>query len=71
MTTLNIELDEQLDADLREAVVRTGLRRQDFVREALRRQLALVRLDALQEDLAPYARACGWFTDDDVIREIS
>lgn len=71
MATLNIELDEQLEADLREAVACTGVRRQDFVREALRRQLALVRLDALQTELAPYARACGWFTDDDVIREVS
>lgn len=71
MTTLNIELDGQLEADLREAVEGTGVRRQEFVREALRRQLALMRLDALQKELAPYARACGWFTDDDVIRDVS
>lgn len=71
MMTLTIELDGQLEADLREAVARAGVRRQDFVREALRRQLALVRLDSLQRDLAPYAQACGWFTDDDVMREVS
>ena len=71
MTTLNIELDGQLEADLREAVACAGVRRQDFVREALRRQLALVRLNALQKELAPYAQARGWFTDDDVFREIS
>lgn len=70
MTTLNIQLDGQLEADLREAVARR-VRRQDFAREALRRQLALVRLDALQKELVPYAQACGWFTDDDVIREVS
>ena len=71
MTTLNIEIDGQLEADLREAVACAGVRRQDFVREALRRQLALVRLDALRKELVPYAQACGWFTDDDVIREVS
>ena len=71
MATLNIELDGQLEADLREAVACAGVRRQDFVREALRRQLALVRLNALQKELAPYAQAHGWFTDDDVFREIS
>ena len=71
MTMLNIELDDQLDADLDEAVACTGLRRTDFVRDALRRQLALVRLDALQKELAPYAQACGWFTDDDVFRDVS
>ena len=71
MTTLNIRLDEQLDADLREAAACAGLCRTDFVREALRRQLALVRLEVLQKELTPYARACGWLTDEDVFREIS
>lgn len=71
MTTLTIRLDENLDADLREAVARTGQRRADFVREALRRQLALVRLELLRKELAPYAQARGWLTDEDFIREIS
>ena len=67
----SIELNKRLDAELREAVDRTGLHRADFVREALRRQLALVRLEALQQELAPFAQACGWLTDDDVFREVS
>lgn len=71
MTTLTIELDGQLEADLSEAIARTGVPRQEFVREALQRQLALVRLGALQKELAPYAQACGWFTGDDVIRGVS
>ena len=72
MTTLmTIRLDENLEADLREALARTGQRRADFVREALRRQLALVRHELLRKELAPYAQACGWLTDDDFIREIS
>ena len=50
MTTLTIELDGQLEADLSEAIARTGVPRQEFVREALRRQLALVRLGALQKE---------------------
>ena len=68
---MKIELDGELEADLSEAVAHTGVPRQDFVREALRRQLALVRLGALQKELAPYAQACGWFTADDVVREVS
>ena len=71
MTTLTITLDEDLDADLREAAASAGLQRGEFVKDALRRQLALVRLDALQRQLAPYARSCGWLTDDDVCREVS
>ena len=71
MTTLTIRLDEKLDADLREVVACTGMRRTEFAREALRRQLALARLELLRKELAPYAQACGWLTDDDVFRAVS
>ncbi len=71
MTTLTIKLDEKLEANLREVIACTGWGRTEFAREALRRQLALVRLDLLRKELAPYARACGWLTDDDVFREVS
>ena len=71
MMTLTIRLDEKLDADLREVVDGTGMPRTDFAREALRRQLALARLELLRKELGPYARACGWLTDDDVFREVS
>lgn len=70
MPTLTIRLDEKLDADLREVVARIGLRRTDFAREALRRQVALAKLKLLQRELAPYARACGW-TEEDILREVS
>ena len=71
MSTLTIRLDERLEADLREVVACTGSRRTDFAREALRRQLALAKLQLLREELRPYAQACGWSTEEDVLREIS
>ena len=71
MTTLTIRLDEKLDAELREVVACAGLRRTEFAREALRRQLALARLELLRKELAPYAQACGWLTDGHVFREVS
>lgn len=71
MSTSTIRLDEKLEADLREVVACTGSRRTDFAREALRRQLALAKLKLLRKELAPYVRACGWSTEDDVLREVS
>ena len=71
MSTLTIKLDEKLEADLCEVVACTGSRRTDFAREALRRQLALAKLELLRQELAPYAQACGWSTEDDIMREIS
>ena len=71
MSTLTITLDERLEADLREVVACTGSRRTDFAREALRRQIALAKLELLRQELAPYAQACGWSTDEDVFRDVS
>ena len=71
MPTLTISLDERLDADLREVAACTGSTRTDFARDALRRQLALAKLELLRQELAPYAQACGWSTEEDVFRDIS
>ena len=71
MSTLTITLDERLEADLREVAACAGLHRAEFAREALRRQLALAKLELLQQELAPYARARGWLSEDDIFLDVS
>lgn len=71
MTKLTIWLDAKLDADLREFAARTGTRKSDFVREALRRQLAVARLKDIRRRVAPIAETRGWSTDEDVFRHVS
>ena len=71
MTTLTIRLDDRLDAQLRELAARTGKGKSEFVREAIRRQIAIARFEDLQRRLAPFAEARGWLTDEDVFEEIS
>ncbi len=71
MATLTIWLDEKLESELTELVTRTGQRKSEFARDALRRQLALARLEDIRRNLAPFAEARGWLTDDDVFAEIS
>lgn len=71
MATLTIRIDDKLDAELRELVTRTGTGRSAFVREALRRQLAIARLEQLRRRVAPFAEAHGWVTDEDVFDEVS
>lgn len=41
------------------------------MREALERQLALDRLADLRQHIAPFAKARGYLTDEDIFREIS
>ncbi len=71
MSTLTIRLDDKLDSELRSFVARTGKRKSDFAREALKRQLALARFEEIRRGVAPFAEAHGWLVDEDVFKEIS
>ena len=70
MPTLTIRIDDRLDAELRDLAARMGTGRSAFVREALRRQLAIARLQQLRRRVAPFAESRGWLTDDDVFDEL-
>ena len=71
MATLKIRIDDGLDAKLRDVAARTGTGKSAFVREAVRRQLAVARLEQLRRRVAPFAEAHGWLTDEDVSEEVS
>ena len=71
MATLTVRIDDKLDTELRAVVARTGTGKSAFVREAVRRQLAIARLEELRRRVAPFAEARGWLTDDDVFNEVS
>jgi hypothetical protein len=47
------------------------LTRSEFVREALRRQLALSQFEGLRRRIMPFAEAQGYLTDEDVFRDVS
>ena len=71
MATLTIRIDDRLDAELRDVAAQTGTGKSAFVREAVRRQLAIARLDQLRRRVVPFAEAQGWLTDEDVFNEVS
>jgi predicted transcriptional regulator len=71
MATLTIRIDDRLDAELRDVAARTGTGKSAFVREAVRRQLAITRLEQLRRGVAPFAEAYGWLTDEDVFDDVS
>lgn len=48
-----------------------GRTRSDVVRDALRRQLALLRFETARRRLMPLAEARGYLTDEDVFRDVS
>lgn len=70
-STLTIRLDSKLEELLTKASRRAGLSRSELAREALRRQLRIIQLDALRKRIVPFAEARGFLTDEDVFNEIS
>lgn len=70
-STITIRLDEQLERELDLACARTGRTRSDLARDALRRQLALLRFERLRKRVLPLAESQGYLTDDDVFRDVS
>ena len=70
-TTLTIRIDDALERELKQVAKATHRPKGDIVREALRRQLALVRVRAVREEVMPLAEKKGWLTDEDVFKVIS
>jgi predicted transcriptional regulator len=68
---LTVRLDSDLERRLTRAAKRSGRTRSEFVREALRRQLALSQFEELRQRVMPFAEAAGYLTDEDVFRDIS
>jgi predicted transcriptional regulator len=64
---LEPELERLLDRLCRE----TGRTRSDLVRDALRKQLQLLRFEQLRRRVLPFAEARGYLTDEDVAKAVS
>jgi metal-responsive CopG/Arc/MetJ family transcriptional regulator len=64
-------LDEELGHRLAQAARNLGKSRSEIVRDALRRQLALMEFEELRQRVVPFAEAAGYVTDEDVFRAVS
>jgi predicted transcriptional regulator len=69
--TVTVRLDARLQRQLDRACRLLGRTRSDVVRDAVRRQLALLRFEQSRRSLLPYAEAAGYLTDEDVFRDVS
>jgi predicted transcriptional regulator len=66
--TVTIRLDSRLQRELDRLRRRLGRSRSDVVRDALRRQIAILRFERSRRALLPLAEARGILTDEDVCR---
>ena len=68
---LTIRLDPKLERLLDRLCRETGRTRSDLVRDALRRQLQLMRFETLRRRVLPFAEARGYLTDEDIAKVVS
>ena len=69
--TVTIRLDAKLERELSRLSRQLGRSRSELVRDALRRQLALVQFEQSRRGLLPLAVAQGFLTDEDVFSVVS
>jgi predicted transcriptional regulator len=70
-SAVTVRLDPDLERRLDQLAERSGKTRSEIVREALRRQLALLQFEQLRERVMPFAEARGYLTDEDIFRHVS
>jgi len=68
---VTIRLDQDLERMLDKFCRRSKRKRSDVVRDALRRQLALMTFEQLRHKAMPFAEARGFLTDEDVFKAVS
>ena len=69
--TVTIRLDAKLQRELSRLSRQLGRSRSELVRDALRRQLALVQFEQARRNLLPLAEVQGFLTDEDVFADVS
>ncbi len=70
-SAVTIRLDAQLQKLLDRVCKESGRTRSDILRDALRRQLSILRFEQLRRQVLPFAEARGFLTDEDVFKVIS
>ena len=70
-SAVTIRLDPNLEKLLDRLCKQTGRTRSELVRDALRRQLSLMRFERLRRRALPFAEARGHLTEEDVVRDES
>jgi predicted transcriptional regulator len=68
---LTVRLEPELERLLDRLCRETGRTRSDLVRDALRRQLQLLRFESLRRRILPFAEARGYLTDEDIAKVVS
>ena len=70
-SAVTIRMESDLQRQLDRICKQSGRTRIDIVREALKRQLSILRFEQLRRQVLPFAEARGYLTDEDVNKAVS
>jgi predicted transcriptional regulator len=70
-SAVTIRLEPETQKLLDKVCKASGRTRSDVLRDALKRQLAILRFQQLRRQVLPFAEAAGYLTDEDIIQAIS
>jgi len=70
-SAVTIRLEPELQKLLDKVCRQSGRTRSDILREALKRQLSILRFEQLRRQILPFAEAQGYLTDEDVNQVVS
>ena len=63
--------DEDTNSGLKELAREKGCSEEDILLDVLRRQITVLRLQRLREEMIPHAQKMGIYTDQDVFDRVS
>ena len=70
-SAITLRLEPELQKLLDKVCQQSGRTRSDVLRDALKRQLSILRFEQLRRRVLPFAEARGYLTDEDVSKAIS
>ncbi len=70
-SAVTIRMDTDLKRQLNKLCKQTGRTQSELVRDALKRQFAIIRFRQIRSKVLPLAEARGYITDEDVFRDVS
>jgi len=70
-SAVTIRMDTDLKRQLNTLCKQTGRSQSEIVRDALKRQFAIIRFRLMRRKILPSAEARGYLTDEDVFRDVS
>lgn len=69
--TISIRMDSATNKMLENVLKKSGKKKSDFIREAIKRQIAIENFEQIRSGVLPFAEAQGLLTDEDVWNLIS